>query len=243
MIGLDRTPVLRRSGREAQSPAQLQYAVPLHTPRPPAAAGIECQAWGTGHIAAAATREECTVHTHDGDDIGMRMHLHEDAKRHYALHLVLCVVPSIVGRVLRAVTSPSTHRRKLREGLDLYAPALSTQGEKVDSSRRAHMAGQAENASMRSKCVSNAMSLARARQQLTWSSVRCQWKRFSLCSASVSSKRFRNGTPKKCLPQSSSTPRQQKRGASVTCTSGRHLTMRGMWPALSNAPTASSVPI
>ncbi len=96
---------------------------------------------------------------------------------------------------------------------------------------------------MRSKSVINVMNLTRVGQQLTWSSVRCQWKRFSLCSASVSSNRFTNGTPKKCLPQSRSTPRQQKRGASVTCTSSRHVNTRTVAGPQQRGPRAGSMPI
>jgi len=47
--------------------------------------------------------------------------------KHFALHLILRVIPSVARRLLRAVTSPSTHRRELREDLHLYTPALSTQ--------------------------------------------------------------------------------------------------------------------
>ena len=53
-----------------------------------------------------------------------------------------------------------------------------------------------------------------------WSSVRCQWKVFSLCMARMSIQRLTNSLGKKCLEQSSSAPRQENRGLSSTLTQG-----------------------
>ena len=53
-----------------------------------------------------------------------------------------------------------------------------------------------------------------------WSSVRCQWKRFSLKRAARSMKRLTVAARKKCRAQSSMTPRHPKRGRSAMRTAG-----------------------
>ena len=70
------------------------------------------------------------------------------------------------------------------------------------------------------KCIHCSMCAAASAWTRTWSSVRCQWKRLSLYRAMRSSILYTKGTSKKWRPQSSSIPRQEKRGPSSTCVRG-----------------------